>query len=116
MRRTGLSVFVPMVDVGVMRMFMRHGRVPMKMTVRFPPIPLEIVLMLVMQVVDVAVSVFHRFMRVFMSVALGQVQPDPQAHQAGRQPESRQHRFVQEQDGNGRTDERRRGEVGPRAC
>ncbi len=80
MRRSGLSVFMPMVDVGVMRMFMRHRRMLMKMAVRLPAVPLEIVLMLVMQVMDVAVGMFHRLMRVLMGVVLGQVQPDTQAH------------------------------------
>lgn len=50
---------------------------------RLPYIPSEIVLVLVMRIVDVAVCVFHRLMRMFVSMVLGQIQPDHHAHKAG---------------------------------
>ena len=76
-------------DVWKVRMLMHHGGVTMPMAVRFGDIPDEIVRMLMVFIMDMPVAVFQRFMAVFMFMALGEMQPDAPAHQAGGKPECR---------------------------
>lgn len=78
-----------------MRMLVGQDRMPVQMAVRLAAIPVEIVVVLVMRVVNVGVGVLQRFVRVLMLVALGQVQPNPDSHQAGGDPERRWRRFAQ---------------------
>ena len=85
---------------------------PVLMAVRLGAIPVEIVLVLVMHIVNVWVDVFEWLMRVLMLVTLGQMQPNSNAHQEGRDPERRGRGLVQQQDGDGGTDEGCRGEIG----
>ena len=115
MRHLG-SMLMAMMDIRVMRVFVRDARVPMKMAVRLLAAPLKIMFMLVVCIVNVAMRMFQRFMRMFMGVVFGQVQPDAQAHQAGCEPEGSRCGFVQQQYGNRRADEGRSGEIGAGAC
>lgn len=87
---------MPMMDVRKMRMLMSQGLMPMQMAVRLVAIPLEIMRVLVMQVVNVWMGVFEWLMRVLMLVTLGQMQPNPNPHQGGGDPERRRRRFTQE--------------------
>ena len=101
-----------MMDVRKMGVFVGQDRMPMRVAVRLAAIPVEIVFVLVMRVVNVWMGVFERLVRVLMLVTLGQMQPDPNPHQRGGDPERRRRRFAQQQDGDGGTDERRGGELG----
>jgi len=67
---------------------------------------------LMMLVVVVRVIVFQRFVPVLVSVALRQVQPDACGHERRGHAEGDGRRVAQEQDGNGRADERSDGEMG----
>jgi len=83
----------------------------MKMVVRLTAIPVEVMFMLMMRVMNVCMSVFERLMRVRMLMVFSQMQPDPRTHESGCQPERRRRRFAQQQDGDGRANEWRRGEI-----
>ena len=73
-------------QVRVMRMRVHEPRMPVRMRVRFGPIPGEIVLVPVVLVVDMRMSMFERLVRMLVLVALGKVQPDAEPHQAGGDP------------------------------
>ena len=68
-------------QVGVVRMAMHQGRVPMQMRVRLARWVFRTVAMLVMRVVSVPVLVLHRFVNVLMLMSFGQMEPQAQRHQ-----------------------------------
>ena len=72
---------VPMMNVREVRVQVRQRRMPVRMRVWLAAIPGEIVRMLMVVVVRVAVSVLDGFVRVFMLMKLGQVQPYSHGHQ-----------------------------------
>ena len=78
---------MPMVDVWVVRMGVPHRWVMVRMAVGFAGRVVGAVFVLVVFVVDVAMLVGDRLMVVFVGVSLGQVQPDPDAHEASGQVE-----------------------------
>ena len=75
---------VAMVDVREVRVFVRNRGVPMPVSMRFVTFPSEVVRVLVVLVMDMAMTMLDWLVPVFMLVVLGQVQVDPPAHQAGR--------------------------------
>ena len=78
---------VSVVDVRIVRMIVCQRRVGVLMRVRFTPVLINSVLVLVVLVVHVAVCMRHRLMGMQMLVAFGQVQPHACTHQSRRQPE-----------------------------
>lgn len=64
------------VDVREMGVGVCHWRMPMWVGVRFLPVPIEIVDVLVMFVVPVPMAVLQRFMSVSVLVTLTKMQPD----------------------------------------
>ena len=101
------SVPVPMVDVRVMRMLVRQGKVGMLMTVWFGAVPRRLMRVLMVRIVHMAMCMYQRLMGVLVCVPLGQVQPNPQPHQRTGQPESGRRGFSQKHHRHGRTHERR---------
>ena len=95
-----------MMDVGVVRMRVRHRIVPVRMRVRFLAVPFELVHMAMMGIVRVLVRVTRRLVRVRMRVALGDVQPHSGKHQDRGDPEQRARRFGKQQQGYGRAEKR----------
>lgn len=83
-----------MMDVRKVRMLVHDGEVFVPMIVRFRPVPLERMRMLVVIVVHVRVTMLERCMHMPVFVPLGQMQPDAQGHQAGCQPERRISRLI----------------------
>lgn len=81
------SMQVSMVDVREMGVLVRHGAVLVPVRVWLATVPLEFMRMLMMLVVYMTVRMRQRLMPVLVFMALAQVQPDPQGHQRGRQPE-----------------------------
>ena len=75
------------VDIRIVRMAMGQRGVGVLVRVRFAPVPVEIVYVLVMFVVHVAVGMRDRLVRMQMLVAFGQVQPHAGSHQRRGQPE-----------------------------
>ena len=80
---------VAVVNVRKVRVLVRHYRMVMRMGMGLRALPGKVVRMLVMRVMHMAVCVRKRFMRVFVFVVFGQVQPDAQRHESARQPECR---------------------------
>jgi hypothetical protein len=58
-----------------------------RMRVRLTTVPWRVVRVLVMFVVDVAMRVRRRFMRVRVYVAFSEVKPDAASHERGGDPE-----------------------------
>lgn len=78
---------MPVMQVGVVRVRMHHRLVPMRMHMRFAPVPGEVVLVAVVLVVRVRMRVLDRLMHVLVLVALAHVQPHARRHQGRRGPE-----------------------------
>jgi hypothetical protein len=77
-------VIVP-VEVRVVGVPVRDWRVPVAVRMRLARRVTRGVLVLVMEVVDVAMGMQQRFMRVSVVVRLGDVQPHAETHQTGGQ-------------------------------
>ena len=75
------SVFMPVMDVGVMRVDMCQPRVSVPMGMRFGLTIAWRVLVLVVLVVVVEMFVFQRLMDVLVFVSLRDVQPDAEEHE-----------------------------------
>ena len=88
---------VPMMDIGKVRMRVHDRVVFMRMAVRLLAGPREVVPMLVMLVMTVTMLVLERFMLVRVFVALAQVQPDADRHQAAGNPERQAGSFGEQQ-------------------
>src|SRR3982751_4180167 len=71
----GDSVAVPVVQIGVVRVFVRYGDVAMRVSMRLRSIPGEVVWVLMMLVVRVRMRVLERLMRMRVLVAFAQMQP-----------------------------------------
>jgi hypothetical protein len=72
-------MFVPVMDVRVMRMTVAHPFVAMHVTVRLRQ-QFWIIVMLMMFVVTMTMFVFQRLVHVFVLVPLRQMQPDADKH------------------------------------
>lgn len=83
------------------RLWISHWRIPWSMHV------------LVMRVVHMRVSMLHRFVRVVMLVALGEMKPDAQRHAAGAEQQERSHLLSPSNDRESRADEWRREKYAP---
>ena len=74
-------------DVRVVRVRVPHRAMVVRVAVRLAGRVVRAVVVLVVFVVDVGVVVGHHLMVVFVVVPLGQVQPDPHAHEGSGQEE-----------------------------
>lgn len=66
---------VPMVNIWEMRVAVRDGDMPMRMTVRLLSIPPLRMFMLMVLIVNMAMAMFQRFMGMLMSMLFSQMQP-----------------------------------------
>ena len=71
---------VPVMDIGIVRMPVHQRQVPMHMHVRLHAVPVEVVRVPVVRVVPMGMRMFERLVRVFVFMALAQVQPHAQSH------------------------------------
>lgn len=69
----GLTVLVPVVQVGIVRVLVPHGLVPMPVRVRLGHRPVMVVLMVL--VMGVAVLVLHHVVDMLVLMPPGEVQP-----------------------------------------
>ena len=67
-------MIMPMVQVGIVRMLMGHGRVMVPMAVRFARWIVGTMRVLVVRVVPMSVVVIHRRVRVLVRMCFGQVE------------------------------------------
>src|SRR5438034_4379814 len=90
---------------------------PMPMRMRLAGGIVRPMRVLVMFVVRMKMVVLHSFVTMFVFMVLGQVQPDPRAHQPRRDEKAESDSVSQQHNRNSSADERRRGEVsaGPRS-
>ena len=77
-----MLVVVLMMGVRIVWVLMAHGLVTMP--VHVGPFRYHVVMVIVMFVMNMHMSMLHRFMRMFMVMDLGQMQPDPKPHQQAR--------------------------------
>ena len=82
-------MIVPVMEVGIVGVPVRHRRVPVAVGMGFACRVTRSVFVLVMEVVDVAMGMLQRFMRVFAAVSLGDVQPHAERHQSSGQYQPR---------------------------
>ena len=108
-------MLMAVVDVRVVRVRMLHGRVVVRVAVGFNGRIVQAVSVLVVFVVNVTVVVGHRLMGVFVVVPLGQVQPDPRAHQRSGQEECDRRPVGEDHQRDRRPDERGHREVRTRS-
>ena len=73
--------------IGVVGMAVHELFMPMRMDVRFCPVPGEVVDVPMMRVVAVRVRMLHRFVHVFVLVSFTDVQPHAQRHRGAGRPE-----------------------------
>ena len=71
---------------------------------------------LMMRVMHVRMSMFHRLVLMLVLVVFGQVQPDTERHQQAGQNQLCSDRFMQHCNGSDRSKERRRREVRAGSC
>ena len=74
-----------MVGIRKVRMLVRNHSVLVSMTVWLFPVPVETMQMLMMLVMEMRMLVLQQFVRVFMFVLFGHVQPDPRECTAEKQ-------------------------------
>ena len=102
---------VPVMNVGVMRVRMKQGLVPVRVAVRLASRVVRTVGVLVMFIVGVEVVMLHRFVLMLVFMAFGQVQPHPQSHQDGGETEADGQPVAQNQNRDDRAHEGSDGEV-----
>lgn len=100
-----------MMNVRKVRMTVAQRRVFMFVAVGFAAVPFKWMLVLMMLVVHMPMAVLEWIVPVLVAVVFPQVNPHAKAHQQGGGPERQRHRFTEQQDGNCRAEERRRGKV-----
>ena len=86
--------------------------VPVRVRVRLTNGVVGAVNVLVVHVMDVRVGVFRPFVGVPMSVALGEMEPEAEAHECRGREEGERNRLAPEEDAETRADERGQREVG----
>ena len=72
---------VPMMDVGVMHVFMNHGFVLVWVRMGLNSVPCKIVHVLMVLVMRMGVRVFNVFVGMLMFVPFGEMQPNTETHQ-----------------------------------
>lgn len=90
-----MTVAVPVMNVGEMRVRMCHRLVNVGMRVRLTRVSARRMLVLVMLVVNVTVCVFELLVTMLVDVLFAQVQPDTRAHKTRSGKENRADRLVQ---------------------
>lgn len=91
-----MSMSMPMMYVGKVRMLVHHQFMDVRMGVRLTRINAGPVLMLVMLIVTVVMRVFQEFVRMLVFVFFGQMQPHAACHVRGSR-QRRGHPHVEHQ-------------------
>lgn len=111
-----LAVFMAVMDIRIVGMPVPKRRVPMpvRMRLRYRPF----VGMAMMVVVNVAVLVLERVVRMVMDVLLSQMEPDAERHQHAGEDQLQRDRLLKQDNRDDRSEKRREGEIspGPRAA
>lgn len=78
---------MPVMDIRIMRMLVRHRRMDVPVHMRFFPVPARVVRVLMMFVMHMEVLMLDSLMRMLMRMMFAQMQPDAERHQGCRNPE-----------------------------
>ena len=97
---------VTVMNVGKVRMLVRHWLVNVRMRMRFTRVNAGCVLMLMMFVVSMAMRVFQKRVLMRVRVSLGQMKPHAARHESGSGPERALYRFAQKWQRHQRADKR----------
>src|ERR1051325_12143829 len=108
-------MFMPMMNVGTMRVRMHEFLMCVRVTVRFIKWSSGGMFVPMMFVVDVEMIVSDWLMPVRMVVALTEMEPDANPHQERGNKHPTRDRFTQKRDRKNRPEKRRGGKVRPRA-
>ena len=90
---------VPVVNVRIMGVAVRQRLMRVRMRVRLAGRVVGPVSVPVVHVVDVGMGVLQRLVGVPMGVALGEMEPEPEAHQCPGRQKAERHRFAPEERG-----------------
>lgn len=104
---------MPMVQVRIVRVAMRHRRMPMPMTMRVARWVILEVTVLMVRIVSVSMLVLKCRVVVLVLVTLGQMKVKPYSHQQSGTDQSQAHFFAQ-CDGQYRAGKRRQRVIGAR--
>ena len=104
-------MFMPMMDVGIVGMGVRHFLMFVRVAVWLSRWVVGGVFVLVMFVVDMAVFMLHRLVCVFVFVSLRKVQPDADAHERSRHAKKNRESFLEDHQGEHGPDERGEREI-----
>ena len=99
-------------SVREVRMRVRDRLVPMRMRVAGSRLDREIVRMPVMFIMHVLVRMEQRFMRMFVFVPFGQMQPHAQPHQRAGNDQAQCNGFTEQRNRDQRANERRHRKIG----
>src|SRR5437764_951476 len=100
-----------MMHIRIVRMRVCCRFVVMLMCMRLGAVPRKIVLVLMMHIVPMRMAMRHRFVCVFVFVALGEMQPNAARHQCCGNPECRRRLLVEQRNRECSADEGCRREV-----
>ena len=81
------AMAVPVVNVGIVGVRVGQSGVHVGVFMRFPPVIIAGVFVLMVFVVTMAVAVFQCVVRMFVRMSFGQVEIDADADERARQPE-----------------------------
>ena len=87
-----LAVFMTVMEIGIVRVPVPKRLMPVPVRMRLGHRPF--VSMAMMFVVDMAVLVLERLVRVFVAVPFGQMKPDAERHQQARNDQLRRDRLA----------------------
>jgi hypothetical protein len=103
---------MPMMQVGVMRVPMHQGRMPVPMRVRPIGWQAQVMLMLVVRVMAVPMFVFHCFVDVLVVVAFREVKPEAKSHQSTRYQQQHGRWLAEHENGENRPYKRGKRKIG----
>src|SRR4051812_17947982 len=104
---------MPVMQVRIVRVFVDHGRMPVPMRVRLANRIVWSMAMLVMFIMPMPMLMHHLVMPVLMLMLFGYVQIDAKRHQGARYDQAKCDGLAKYDDGQNRTDERRRRKIRP---
>ena len=105
----GLAVFMTVMEIGIVRVPVPKRLMPVPVRMRLGHRPF--VSMAMMFVVDMAVLVLDRLVRVFVAVPFGQMKPDAERHQHAGNDQLRRDRLMDEGNRDDRAKEWREREI-----
>lgn len=105
-RSAGSSVSMPVVDIGVVRMGMFQGLVPVPVGVRLAGRIVRTMFVLMVNVVMMPVPMFQWLVNVVVRMGLGQMDPETDGHERGGAEDQGREGLAPENQPGGRADER----------